>query len=68
MLVSDTLSEPAAEAVMEKMGSIVTIIAKVSKIAPMRFTLFIVMLLSVEDGGAPRTHIGFGEAQIGFTR
>jgi hypothetical protein len=47
MLASDTDSEPAANAVREKMGSIVTIIAKANKIALTRFTLFIVMLLSV---------------------
>ena len=47
MLASDTLSVPAAETARENNGSIVTIIAKDKKIAPMRFTLFIVMLLSV---------------------
>ena len=47
MLASDTVSVPAAEAVMEKMGSIVTIIAKAKKTALMRLIDFIVMLLSV---------------------
>ena len=46
MLGSDTDRLPAADAVIKVAGSIVTIMAKANKMALMRFTFFIVMLLS----------------------